>query len=268
MKHFKSLLAAGVIATIPLSANALGFTVTQFDRTALGASQTDYNSIKASRFDSIFATEDFEDFTDPGQIGLGQIGTDDTASLSTAVGSFTTLGGKGSGSTAVDVNNQKVDNATRGLNLSIRQNGDGIDQGGRQNTSDGVGDKNYLDSNDTNGIKWVASAAGGTEFNRLLFTLTDPTDQGKKLTISANGFSETFTIAPREPNGEIFNVLIGFSDKVSSATISMAKNGVNDGFSFDNATIGAVPLPAAAWLLLGVSGALVAAKRRSARRAA
>lgn len=32
--------------------------------------------------------------------------------------------------------------------------------------------------------------------------------------------------------------------------------------------VNVVPLPAAAWLLLGVSGALVAAKRRSARRAA
>ena len=183
------------------------------------------------------------------------------------MGSFTTLGGKGSGSTAVDVNNQKVDNATRGLNLSIRQNGDGLDQGGRQNTSVGTGHETYLDSNDTLGIKWMASA-GGTAFDRLLFTLTDPSDQGKTLTISAAGFTQKFTIAPRQPNGEIFNVLIGFSSAVTGATISLAKSGLNDGFSIDNATIGAVPLPAAAWLLLGVSGALVAAKRRSARRAA
>jgi hypothetical protein len=33
-------------------------------------------------------------------------------------------------------------------------------------------------------------------------------------------------------------------------------------------TVAAVPLPAAAWLLLGVSGGLIAAKRRSARKAA
>jgi hypothetical protein len=36
----------------------------------------------------------------------------------------------------------------------------------------------------------------------------------------------------------------------------------------DLGTVNAIPLPAAAWLLLGVSGALVGAKRRSARKAA
>ncbi len=113
------------------------------------------------------------------------------------------------------------------------------------------------------------ASAGDTAFDRLLFTLTDPSDQGKTLTISASGLhADLHDRNPTEPNGEIFNVLIGFSSAVTGATISLAKNGVNDGFSIDNATIGAVPLPAAAWLLLGVSGALVAAKRRSARRAA
>ena len=119
-------------------------------------------------------------------------------------------------------------------------------------------------------IKWtvVNSANPTLAFTQLLFTLTDPSDQGKTLTISASGFTQTYTLQPGQSNGRIFNVLIGFSSAVTGATVSLAKNGVNDGFSIDNATIGAVPLPAAAWLLLGVSGALVAAKRRSARRAA
>ena len=41
-----------------------------------------------------------------------------------------------------------------------------------------------------------------------------------------------------------------------------------DGNSKRRFEFATIPLPAAAWLLLGVSGALVAAKRRSARRAA
>jgi uncharacterized membrane protein len=41
-----------------------------------------------------------------------------------------------------------------------------------------------------------------------------------------------------------------------------------DGFDVDAVGVTVVPLPAAAWLLLGVSGALVAAKRRSSREAA
>jgi len=42
----------------------------------------------------------------------------------------------------------------------------------------------------------------------------------------------------------------------------------NNSKGFDVDAVGVVPLPAAAWLLLGVSGALVAAKRRAANKAA
>ena len=273
--------AVAALASLPFSASALEFTVTQFSSSQLGDgtgagssdSRTDYKETRDSTFATIFATEDFEGFDDLGQIGetatVTKNGSEVPVSLSTAVGSFTTLGGKGSGSTAVDVSNVKGDDSKRGLNLSIRQDGDDPANGGRQNTSfTSSADDTYLDSNDTLGFEWVAGTAGSDAFDRLLFTLTDPSDVGKTLTISADGHSETHTILPRQPNGEIFNVLIGFSTGVSSATISLAKTGTNDGFSIDNVTVGAVPLPAAAWLLLGVSGALVGAKRRSARNAA
>ena len=298
--------AVAALASLPFSASALDFTVSQFASGQLGDttgarnvdSRTDYAAIRDETMATIFATEDFEGFTN-----LGQIGEDYTASLSTAVGNFTTLNGKlidpeassggstystdaGSGTTAVDQNNRgrgatDVDNSKRGRNLSIRQNGDtddngnSTDNGGRQNTSftngnstDGFTDDTYLDSNDTRGFRWVAKTANSDHFDRLLFTLTDPSDQGKDLTISAGGFSETFEIKARQDNGEIFNVLIGFSTAVNEATISMAKTGLNDGFSVDNVTVGAVPLPAAAWLLIAASGGLIVAKRRQAKKAA
>ena len=305
LKNLYRTAAVAALASLPFNASALDFTVSQFASGQLGDttgarnvdSRTDYAAIRGDTFATIFATEDFEGFTD-----LGQIGENNIKSLETDVGQFTTLNGKdkdpddaskgsystdaGSGSTAVDQENRGrgasgVDNDERGRNLSIRQNGDKdvngdlTDNGGRQNTSftngnsiDGFTDNTYLDSNDTRGFRWVAQTANNDLFDRLLFTLTDPSDQGKDLTISADGFSETFEIKARQNNGEIFNVLIGFSTAVNSATISMAKSGLNDGFSADNFSVGAVPLPAAAWLLLGVSGALVGAKRRSARKAA
>jgi hypothetical protein len=253
--------AVAVLASLPVGANALNFTVTQFADTALTASQTDYSNIRAASFGTIFATEDFED----AKYKVGQIGATDAATLSTAVGTFTTIGGKGTGDTAIDEFNTKT--SSRGNNLAIREDGDAHPNGGRQNTSfTTASDNTYLDSNDTLGFEWVAGTADGDLFDRLLFTITDPTDQGKELTISAAGFTKTFTIAPREADGEIFNVLVGFSTGVSSATLLLEKSGTNDGFSFDNATVGAVPLPAAAWLLLAASGGLIAAKRRSARR--
>jgi hypothetical protein len=52
----------------------------------------------------------------------------------------------------------------------------------------------------------------------------------------------------------------------SSPNGSLGSNG--DGFDVDAVGVSVVPLPAAAWLLLGVSGALIAAKRRHSRKAA
>jgi len=252
---FKALsrtAAAALLATLPFGANALGISITTFGNNLAGA-QADFNNTLGT-FDIFSVVEDFE------EIALGQI----SGSLNTGtIGSFTTAGGIGSGNSQID----------DGTNLAVRDENIG-NTGGRINTSDGVGDTQYLDSNDTRGMIWTASdQAGGQEFDRLLFTLTDPADTGQTLTISStdeNGDEVTFveTIAPPQANGGIFNILISFSDTVAAATVTLEKSDVNDGFSIDNAAIGAVPLPAAAWLLLGVSGALVLGKRRSARRAA
>jgi len=281
----RTLAAAGLIATAPLAATALDFTVMQYGKGDLTTAQSEFADLIGPNW--LFAvTEDFEGTlkNDAGDTvsAPSQIGPDNTASLTTAVGSFTTLNGKdgrattaGTGNTAIDTSGGK-DDAERGRNLSIRQDGDNQPNGGRQNTSvadyadiDSNDHDTYLDSNDTLGMKWTAGVTDGSgsarAFDRLLFTLTDPADQGKTLTISAGGYTETHEILPRQPNGEIFNVLIAFSDTVTGAEISLEKSGLKDGFSIDNVTVGAVPLPAAAWLLMVASGGLIAAKRRAAR---
>jgi hypothetical protein len=268
-----ALAAAAALSLAPVGASALNISMTANSPWAIGQlteAQDDFTAMIGSQL--VFGSEDFEDFETVGQIdfydppGVGENISD--SELSTAVGTFTTLGGVGTGATAIDKNNGK-NLLERGQNLAIRKDDDTPhSNGGRQNTSNGVGDVTYLDSNDTEGFKWTAGI-GGSLFNRLWFTLTDPSDQGKTLTITANNnTTQSFQIPSPQINGGIFNIEIAFDSDVSSAMVSLAKNGTNDGFSIDNATVGAVPLPAAAWLLLGVSGALVAAKRRSARHAA
>lgn len=271
------LCTAAALALAPVGASALNFTVGQYSKTDLTSAQTDFAAWIGPDW-KFATTEDFEGFGDTSSsdfVGVKQIGQDSTAVLETAVGSFTTLGGTGRGTTAIGTSGSASD-SDRGQTLAIRQNNDtfvdedgnlgNLPNGGRQNTSMGEGHKTYLDSNDTKGFKWIASA-GGTAFDRLLFTLTDPSDVSRTLTISALDFSDTYKVEPKQPNGEIFNVLIEFRSPVTEATISLAKNGTGDGFSIDNATVGAVPLPAAVWLLMFASGGLIAAKRRSAVRA-
>lgn len=267
LKLLYRMATVATLVSLPFSASALGFAVTQYTSSNFAAAQSNYNTVAAGFL--TLANEDFEGFSKAGQIGASR-----SSVLSTKVGTFTTTsttaGGKGNGSTAIDELNAK--GANRGNNIAIRQNGDAANDphpnGGRQNTSQGAGHKTYLDSNDTLGIRWVAQLASGRAFDLLLFTLTDPSDVGRMLTISASGIQQNFVIAPGTANGDIFNVLIRFSSAVTSATVLMQNNGRNDGFSTDNNRIGVVPLPAAVWLLLGVSGVLVVAKRRSARQAA
>jgi hypothetical protein len=251
MKAYTKVAAAGLIAALmPASASALGIDVRTF--TSLGTAQTAY-ATEAAKF-ATFAVEDFE--TAP----LGQI----SGTLNTAVGGFTTLGGTGSGTSAIGT--------PRGTNLAVRQDSETND-GGRFNTT--LGGSRYLDSNDTNGIRWSIPGSvpdGLGLFDRILFTLVDVADQGRILTINAldadgRAYNTTRTIMSQGPS-TINTVLISFTAPVSIATILLAKNGTNDGFSIDDARVGAIPLPAAAWLLLAASGGLIAAKRRRNRRAA
>jgi hypothetical protein len=254
MKAYTKVAAAGLIAALmPASASALGIDVRTF--TSLGDARSAY-ATEAAKF-TAFAVEDFEDrVTEP--VPLGQI----SGTLNTRVGGFTTVSGTGSGTSAIG----------DGTNLAVRQDSETND-GGRFNTT--LGGSRYLDSNDTNGIRWSIPGSvpdGLGLFDRILFTLVDVADQGRILTINAldadgSAYNTTRTIMSQGPS-TINTVLISFTAPVSIATILLAKNGTNDGFSIDDARVGAIPLPAAAWLLLAASGGLIAAKRRRNRRAA
>jgi hypothetical protein len=67
--------------------------------------------------------------------------------------------------------------------------------------------------------------------------------------------------APVNRNGNIELVTMAFSDFVTDVRINL-RSGAGDGFGLDNFTAAAVPLPAAAWMLLAGVGGLFAMRRR------
>ncbi|MEO1552010.1 MAG: VPLPA-CTERM sorting domain-containing protein [Pseudomonadota bacterium] len=178
--------------------------------------------------------------------------------FSTAVGTFATIGGTGTGGTVSQANF-----ANDGSKLAIR---DG-NVFGRVSTTQlltgNAADDQFLDSNDTFGIAWTASL-GGTLFDKLLLTLTDAADVGARMRVSTGLTTETLVTAG---NGNQQMVLVEFSSAVSSASIffeNVRDNGnlTNDGFSLDDIAISAVPLPAGALLLGSALVGLMGARRR------
>lgn len=180
-------------------------------------------------------------------------------SFATAVGTFSTLGGTGTGSTVTG-----ADFANDGSRLALR---DGNVFGRTSSTSvlsGNAGDDMFLDSNDTWGITWNVALAGGGMFDRIVFTLTDASDVGATLHVVADGLTQTISGLA---NGARRLVQIDFGSGVSSASIVLAnfRNGsytLNDGFSIDDISVSAVPLPASALLLLGGLGGIAALGRR------
>lgn len=174
----------------------------------------------------------------------------------TAVGTFDTLGGKGTGTSVIG----------DGTKLAVRTEGD--NHSGRRNTT--PGGQFYLDTNDTFGLKWDVSFMNGASFDSVAFSLTDAADNGARLVISAMG--DVLDTLINEPNMNQKFVVVSFEDMIDSAMIKLTNtNGggkpkTNDGFSIDDATVSvaAVPLPAAGLLLMGALGALGLRGRRKA----
>ncbi len=172
---------------------------------------------------------------------------------STNVGSFSTLGGIGSGGTV-----KNADFANNGGLLALR---DGNVYGRKSTTSVLSGnsaDDMFLDSNDTYGIRWDVSLGGGF-FDKLLVTLTDATDVGAEMTIKVG---DAITTISGLGDGAKKLVEIDFGESLSNATIFFRNNGLNDGFSLDDIAVSEVPLPASALLLIGGLGGLAALRRR------
>ena len=233
------LMTACVFALSAIPAAAASITVGTFD-------VTDYNNATSL---GVLATEDFEGFSES-NVANG---------VNTAVGSFSSIGGVGSGGT---VSNAGF--ANDGSLLAMRDD----KVYGRHSTTrlltGDVADDMFLDSNDTQGIQWDVSL-GGSMFNALVLTLTDAADTGAIMEIVVGGTSYSFD---RLKDGNHKTVIIKLDEMVSSTSVFFknlnGKGGLrtNDGFSLDDIAVAAVPLPASALLLLAGIGGMGALGRR------
>jgi len=186
--------------------------------------------------------------TAPNNFGEIAAGT----SIGSSVGSFTGLGGTGSGSTcaALSIGNTTCENIALQFDPDVNGQGNIVPDDGKWS----------INAADTQGIQWDASLSGGTKFTSLFFAMRDASDQGATLTVAADG-AVPLEFSNLSNNNEQL-VLITFGTAVSSATITMTNSKLNDSFSIDGAAISAVPLPAAGFLLLGGLGGLAALRRR------
>lgn len=202
-------------------------------------------------------TEDFEGFT-----VSGSPASFTAPKIETAVGDFENIDPARASGAPLSPADQ----------LHVR-NGSG-NTSNRFNTT--LGGSNYLDSNDNNGILWkVPGSASLGMFDQISFLATDIDDVGAvQFSLTAGGDVLDTVFNPPAPSASVKNVAgdgelllftLLFSEQVSDLTVSMI-GGTGDGFALDDVTVSAVPLPAAAWMLLAGVGALVGIGR--ARRAA
>lgn len=228
-----ALLTAMVTAGLASGAGAATVTLQGFDRTDIAGAQAARNGFLASHKVENLRTETFA-----GKPAWnGQSGS--TNPQNTAVGSFASLGGIGSGGSHIN----------GGSGLEVR--GDNTMRWGRFSTSDVLGGK-WLDSNDTYGMKWDIGGLG--KFNSLSFFLIDAADVGAKFSIKVGEtlFSQVLGAGGRALNGNIQLVTILLPQAVSHLTVELFNNRLNDGFGIDGASIAKVapvPLPPAAALL-------------------
>jgi hypothetical protein len=257
-RHYKALgLAAAATLAFGTAANATSITAQAFSYGAFAGLVT-----------SNTVVEDFETRGDlsgtfkggglttntPAMETYGELATagDGTrTSLTSKVGSFTGLGGIGTGSSckALNPSNSNCTNIALQFDPPLNSQGNIV-------LDDGMWSVNAAD---TLGVAWSAELAGGKKFTSLFFAIRDATDQGATLTVTAGGATKSFS-GLLNNNEQL--VEITFGSAVSSALIEMENSKVDDSFTIDGASITAVPLPAAGWLMIAGLGGLAALRRR------
>lgn len=186
----------------------------------------------------------------------GTVDTTTNTFVSLTVGTFTGLGGTGSGGSNIALSDQ----------IKVREE---TNLFGRQNlTPNG---SRFLDSNDTLGWSWTIDAAtlGLASFTDVAFLLMDAGDQGATFALTSG--ADTLKSITGRSNGAIDFIALSFDVPTTLATLTFANTvRLNDGFGIDQVRVygevAPVPVPPA-MLLLG-SGLLALGIVRRRRRAA
>jgi hypothetical protein len=234
VKHFTNIAVAAIVATLPLSANALGFSVLNSSSNLSGNTAGDFASEYGAKLDTGWVWTVAPNTVTPppdSSSGLFLSPWANPASGSAAlqdINSYWNVQPKGDGASP-DPTKLSLGGVTSVFTMLWGS----IDV---ENTIEFFNAGTSVGS--VSGTDIATSGLGGTADNCSLDT-----------TNSYGCVAEvSFTYSP------------GFDEiHFGAGSPDDPRN------SFEFAT---VPLPAAAWLLLGVSGALVGAKRRSARKAA
>lgn len=251
--------ATALVALGALSAQAATINISDFSAASYGAATGAW---------ATSVVEDFEGFSE-GNVADG---------FSTAVGTFESAGGTGSGGTVNDSVAKGNFAGNNGALLAVR---DGNVYGRQSTTSlltSDAGDDSFLDSNDTFGIQWNVSLGGGA-FDRIVLSVMDAADVGATFNVTVGTVTQSVTALG---NGAAKLIEIMFDSSVTTASVLFSTtNGSgdlrrNDGFSIDDLTVGSlvsgesltpVPLPAGMWLMLSGLGGLAALRRRKHRLA-
>lgn len=237
---------SGVLASLALAASLAGFAAVPARAVSISIAEFTPETFTAVADGlSGFSLETFE--------GLGAATCGGAAAceiaggLDTAVGSFSSLGGTGSGGSVVG--------SGTGLSLKTAASGNAF---GRSNGT--PGGAWWLDSNDTFGIGWTVST--GTAFDVIAFMLSDAADVGATLTVSADG--TVLDQILNRANATRSLVVISFGAPVLTAGINLRNDRLNDGLGIDEALVGIapVPLPAGGLLLLSALGGVALVRRR------